>query len=127
MGTIGIFSLAGQRLDWLAERRAVIASNIANASTPGYRARDVQPFGAVLDAAERTVVSHTDARHLVHGSRPNQSSTELEAAPGVTSHSGNNVVLDRELLKAGEVARSQQLSLGVLRAFHRLTMMAAKG
>lgn len=128
MSTIGIFALAGRRLDWLAERRAAIAANISNASTPGYRARDVAPFAAHLArGGEASVLVTTHGRHLVGDDWSGAAAVESEPSPGVTGHSGNDVSLDRELMKAGEVGRGQQLSLGVIRAFHRMSMTAAKG
>lgn len=68
----------GRFLSYLSDRQEIIASNIANADTPGYRTRDVEmPMdfsGALQEAA--TVV------------------TEV---PGLTvRNDGNNVSLDRE-------------------------------
>jgi len=44
-----IFGIHGAALELRSERMGVIASNIANAATPGYKARDVD-FNAALDA-----------------------------------------------------------------------------
>ncbi|MGO9391343.1 flagellar basal body protein, partial [Rhodoblastus sp.] len=48
MQPLTLFSLASQNANWLATRQVTIASNVANANTPGYRAQDVAPFNAVL-------------------------------------------------------------------------------
>ena len=40
--------LAETRLRWLDRRQEVLARNISNADTPGYRARDVTPFAQIL-------------------------------------------------------------------------------
>ena len=39
-----IFTLAGARAQHAAARQAIVAQNIANADTPGYRARDITDF-----------------------------------------------------------------------------------
>jgi len=39
-------SLASSQASWLAARQTTIASNVANANTPGYQVRDVTPFAA---------------------------------------------------------------------------------
>ena len=41
---IDLFRLAGSRMRYLTERQSVVARNIANADTPGYRAQDLTPF-----------------------------------------------------------------------------------
>ena len=43
-----IFRLAERNLAWASERQAVLASNIANLSTPGYHAKDLPDFQQVL-------------------------------------------------------------------------------
>ena len=40
---IGLFRLAEKRLNWIEQRQQVLAQNIANASTPDYKARDLSP------------------------------------------------------------------------------------
>ncbi len=43
----GLFGIHGAALEIRAQRMGVLASNIANAATPGYKARDID-FGAAL-------------------------------------------------------------------------------
>lgn len=45
----GIFGIHGQALELRSQRMGLIASNIANAATPGYKARDID-FAAALKA-----------------------------------------------------------------------------
>lgn len=57
--TKGIFGIHAQALELRSQRMGLIASNIANAATPGYKARDIdfatalkaRMGGASLDAA----------------------------------------------------------------------------
>jgi flagellar basal-body rod protein FlgB len=44
MRVIHLFDLASQQARWLSARHIAVASNIANANTPGYKAADVPPF-----------------------------------------------------------------------------------
>lgn len=68
----------GAYLSYLARRQETVASNIANADTPGYKTRDVAmpgDFGAVFA----------------------QFSAMAEETPGLPSRNdGNNVSIDRE-------------------------------
>ena len=46
-----LFGIHGTSLVLRSQRLMMLASNIANAGTPGYKARDID-FGAALDAAK---------------------------------------------------------------------------
>lgn len=54
----GLFGIHGTALALRAQRMSVLASNIANAATPGYKARDID-FGQALQLARSGV--DTDA------------------------------------------------------------------
>jgi flagellar basal-body rod protein FlgB len=41
--------------------------------------------------------------------------------------SENTVVLEDELMKAGEVRRTFELNTAIVKAFHRMTMLSVKG
>lgn len=46
-----LFGIHGTALSLRSQRLSMLASNIANAATPGYKARDID-FGAAMQAAE---------------------------------------------------------------------------
>lgn len=49
MNPIQLFELASRQAEWLSVRQQVVATNIANANTPKFVAKDITPFSAVLD------------------------------------------------------------------------------
>ncbi|HEY7646364.1 MAG TPA: flagellar basal body protein, partial [Hyphomicrobiales bacterium] len=51
MRSIHLFDLASRHNQWLSMRQSVVAGNIANANTPGYRSLELQPFEVVLESA----------------------------------------------------------------------------
>lgn len=82
-----------------SQRQQVIASNIANADTPGYVARDFDFAQALKNASGGlggSTVAATDARHMQvgggHGGKPDLAYT-VQTQP---SQDGNSVDLDRE-------------------------------
>ncbi|MDD2714048.1 MAG: flagellar basal body rod protein FlgB [Simplicispira sp.] len=99
-----------QRLDFhgnalvvRAERQRVIASNIANADTPGYVARDVNFAAAMQEAtqggARRTSSFSTNARHIplpTVSFNSDRDSTLAYAVQTQPSLDKNTVDLDRE-------------------------------
>jgi flagellar basal-body rod protein FlgB len=78
-------------------REAVIAGNVANADTPGYRRRDLA-FEGVLEEA-RAGLARTHAGHLPNGSG-NPEQARVETGPRGTRPDGNGVDLDQELITA---------------------------
>ena len=48
---MSLFDLAERRLAWIDRRQGLLAQNIANANSPGYVAKDLQPFADTLTRA----------------------------------------------------------------------------
>jgi flagellar basal-body rod protein FlgB len=126
MGPVYLFDLVSRHNQWLSVRQATIAGNVANANTPAFKARDVEAFSAALDAAKLSMAS-TRPGHLALPDANQPAVEERNEEPWDTSHSGNTVSLEQELIKAGEVNRSYRLNTGVLKAFHRMLLASSKG
>jgi flagellar basal-body rod protein FlgB len=89
-----------QALTLASKRQTLIASNLANLDTPGYRTRDFSFEGAMKAAVSGqqspTTLLTTNPRHLqgsTSGSLP--PSTDL-LKPNAERNDGNDVSLDRE-------------------------------
>ena len=125
MQPLSLFALATQQANWLAAREATIASNVANANTPGFQARDVTPFASLLARSQLSMVA-TDAAHI----QPAQVGGERVKAKSSESwdvvYSGNSVNLEQEMMKAGDVNRASALNVNIVRAFHQMLMNAVK-
>jgi flagellar basal-body rod protein FlgB len=129
VGDLYLFGLASRRLSWLTARHAVIADNIANANTPGHRAKDIRPFSDALTRAEVSLRA-TQPGHLGFVGAggvesPRFGAREIENAE--IRLSDNTVQLDQELLKAASVGSDASLSAGIVKSFHRMLIAAAKG
>ncbi len=126
MDPINFFTIASQQNRWLSVRQSVVAQNIANANTPGYKALDVKPFEAVLDSAgiemRKTQANHMDPSGGVRG----DTDTEEQAKWQIV-HSENSVSLEEQMLKAGEVSGAYARNTGVMKTFHRMLLASARG
>ena len=112
-------------LDFAARKQQVITSNLANAETPGYQAKDVQ-FQDVLAEAETggaQTLRKTHAEHL--SGKPELIREELSRGHLGDSlgHDGNDVDFEKELvdlsenvLKFSVVGRLLQLKLQLIKA-----------
>jgi len=93
-----------QALVLRAERQRIIASNIANADTPGYVARDLNfkeamnnALGGSLHASSTSNNSTTHPQHIALGNAGSSGpSTLAYVAQTQPSLDGNSVDLDRE-------------------------------
>lgn len=98
-----IFYLAEQRLSWTQQRQAVLAQNIANASTPGYSARDIEPFAAFLAQTEQREATGKTAK--------------LNKVAAERSLDGNTVTLDEQLVQVAETDTANQLAMDLYKKY----------
>jgi flagellar basal-body rod protein FlgB len=120
-----VFQLASQSAQWLSARQSLIATNVANANTPGYRAVDLQPFSAVLDSTQITMAT-TNPAHMTATQADFTSSRVVESDSADETLSGNSVNLEQEMIKLGDVNRAYSMDTNIKRAIHQLMMSAAK-
>ncbi|RVH79732.1 flagellar basal body rod protein FlgB [Sinorhizobium meliloti] len=125
MEPIQLFELASRQAQWLTVRQNVVAGNIANANTPHYRAKDVQPFESVL---QNTGIQMA-AIHRAHFTESPEAAhvTEVSALDDVAvQQSGNTVALEEELMKTGAIKRDYELNAGLVKSFHRMILMTVR-
>lgn len=80
-------------------RLGVIAQNVANADTPGYKARDLPDFAEVW--SRNTSSTPT---------------TVLRSGPADASPDGNTVSLEGEMLAAADVRQSNEMAMAIYRS-----------
>lgn len=125
MNSIYLLDLASHQAGWLSARQTVIAGNVANVDTPGYRAGDVEPFTETLETT-RLAMAVTAPGHIPTGTmQPGDVPMAVQKGWEVKA-SGNSVTLEAELLKSGQVGRSYSLNTAIVKSFHNMLMMSAK-
>ena len=126
MKPIYVFDFAARHNAWLSQRQGLVAENVANASTTGFKARDMRPFEETLNEAQLTLTS-TNPAHFTIGAEA-AAEPEIDRAASLDgTHSGNTVSLEKEFGKAGEINRAFSLNTGVIKAMNRMLLMSAKG
>jgi flagellar basal-body rod protein FlgB len=109
-----LLGLHGTALSLHRARIERIASNIANADTPGYRARDIDFEGALRTAAgERqgaVTMARTDAGHLGAATAGDEPAL-VYRIPLQPAQDGNTVELATENAKFAEAAMRYQATL----------------
>lgn len=126
MTSIPLFGLASQHNNWLSTRQALLAGNVANANTPGYKALDLQPFEAALEST-RLQMTVSQQGHMADDDPVAAATTDVAGEKGwEVFHSGSNVSVEQEMIKASEVNRAYTLNTNVMKAFQRMLLTSAK-
>jgi flagellar basal-body rod protein FlgB len=117
------FRFQQQALGLLSRRQDILASNIANADTPGYQARDIDFTGQLKQTMENNSMakspvslSLTSQRHIEAKAKPFDDSQLLYRVPDQPSADGNTVDMDRERVNFADNAMKYQSSLTFLGA-----------
>ncbi len=94
-------------------RMAVIAENVANADTPGYKAKDVPAFAEVYEAGGLEM----RATRPAHLAAPSAASTPVpDRVRGHEAPNGNSVSLEAEMVKSVEARQNHDMALAIYRA-----------
>ena len=117
--SIPLFNIMKTKLDYLSKRQGVLAQNIANVDTPGYKARDVaapdfkkmlRSNGAASSALRPTL---THSGHLVSGNAAGAFKTLKRETTAELNPNGNNVAIEDEIAQAGQNQAEYQKALNL--------------
>lgn len=134
LNDIPLFQMLKSRLGYLDQRQQVIAENVANASTPGYVARDLKPFGFDAQVQSHLAMaavapSQTSAMHMA-GTKPpprRSQSWKAESAPdSETTLDGNQVVLEEQMMKMTDARMNYDAAIGFYQKSLNLLRLAAR-
>jgi flagellar basal-body rod protein FlgB len=130
LGSTPFFGMLRARLDQLSERQRLIAENIANASTPGYRPRDVDTAGferilASASSGGGMTLVRTNPGHMAPGggSARTQIVTRDDSE---TTIDGNAVVLEEQMARAAETRMQFETGIALYQKGLELVRMAAR-
>lgn len=131
-----VLQMLRTRMDWLTARQAVLAENIANANTPGFRARDLsQPdFAAILrgEAVANTTgkveMIATSQGHIgippAAAAAESRGFTPVERPDSESSPNGNSVVLEEQMMRLSETQMDYSIVTGLYKKTLNLFRLA---
>ena len=109
---IPLVTMLKTRLHWHQTRQKLLAENVANADTPGFKPQDLRPpslSSGGTAAARAVAVLRTDGAHLTLS--PARAGEEtVQARRFDTTPSGNAVNLEDEMLKVAQNQSDYQLA-----------------
>jgi flagellar basal-body rod protein FlgB len=119
---INLFQVAGDSMRYLTERQTLIARNIANADTPGYKAQDLAPFvppsastGTAATGLAPVVLTQTNPAHLQlePDAVESQQPVDTEADYGGEKPTGNTVSVEEQMIKSADVSNAFAMATAV--------------
>lgn len=130
LSKIAIMNDIAHKAEYHSTRHSVIAGNIANADTPGYRAKDIAggSFESLLQSSSGASALQVARTHPSHISPTTNLAGNFPVSPvGNTAEvtpNGNDVVLEEEVLKLQENAAEYEASTSLYRKMARLMTSA---
>lgn len=125
------FGLLRQRLDQLSERQRLISENIANASTPGFRPRDLDTAGferMLASAANQgggATLTRTNPLHMTAGGG-SANVAIVTRDDSETTIDGNAVVLEEQMARAAETRMNFETGIALYQKGLELVRMAVR-
>lgn len=114
MNKITLFAMAKKRLAWLTQRQEVLAQNIANSDTPGYRARDLESFKFERLIRQETMQLNMEVTQAGHADgrrkRIRDYAEDAVRKPFESAPAGNAVILEEQMSKVNETNVSHKLT-----------------
>jgi flagellar basal-body rod protein FlgB len=111
MTDLAILKLATGLARHSADRHALVAENIANADTPGFRAQDLRPFSELV-GKPREAMRATRPEHL-GGAGGKVWEAEFVTAADATSPNGNDVALGDQMTRATQAMGAHDRAMAV--------------
>jgi flagellar basal-body rod protein FlgB len=115
LSNLDLFKAIGRKMGWLNQRENVIAQNIANSDTPGFRALDIAPISFKETLGAKLQPTATSNMHLAsaHSGRPGDSKVSAEKKPWEITPSNNGVVIEEQMMKSASTSADYQLMLNL--------------
>lgn len=109
---LNVIKMANAMSERAGARMGVIAKNIANADTPGFRALDLPSFAE----------TYRDPAGPLRATRPghlnfaqDEPSAKMRPAKTTASPNGNSVSIEQEMVKTAEVRQDHEMALAIYR------------
>lgn len=111
-----LLGLMADKMDYLSQRQAVIADNLANANTPNFKAKTISPFEDTLQKISGGQLKTTNPMHFT-GTGGTTSSYKASVNKDVfeVKPSGNSVVVEQQMTDLADNNAQYQMITGFYR------------
>jgi flagellar basal-body rod protein FlgB len=114
---LSVFHMAHAMAKHASVRQSVVAQNVANADTPGYRSRDIASFTDIYRPSDDGQgMQRSRQGHLGPEMRDRQPTAHIAEDQGAMSPNGNSVSLEAEMLRSIDVKRQHDRALAIYKS-----------
>ena len=103
LSSIPLFSALTEKMKWHQSRQGLLAENVANAETPGYRGRDLKAYGFEEQMRSLSVASiatqATNPMHIVKAGMGGDGFGSRQLNNFEVTPEGNGITLEDEMMK----------------------------
>ncbi len=110
---LSILRTAQAMASYANQRQSLVAANVANADTPGYKARDIASFSKTFNQPDQSFTLRTTRPGHLQTSAPSPGVSNVIFSKGEQSPNGNTVSLETEMTKAVELRQQYDMALGI--------------
>jgi len=129
MSTVpGLFDLLTQKMSYLNQKQGVLAENVANADTPGYKQLELKPF-SFSDAMKmaETGMKVTDPHHIVPASMSGMNASTFASKDVEVQLNGNSVDIESQMAEESKTLVHYETMAAVYHKMVGLVKIAIKG
>ena len=109
--SVNILNLASAMARHAAQRHTVLSENIANADTPNYKAKDLEPFAEAFTRLSQSGQSFSQQLNSAHGNSVWRE--ETISGSGITSPNGNTVSLEDQMMRSIEAQQDHMAATAI--------------
>lgn len=122
----GILSLMKDKMSYLGQKSAVLAQNVANANTPGYKAKEIAGFTTFAQEMERAsnTMNVTSDKHIVPAGMSGVNATTKRMKSFEVLPSGNSVDLEQQMMEVSATTIEYQADTSIYQKFMNLFRIA---
>lgn len=113
---LAVFQVSHAMASHAGSRQSVIAQNMANSDTPGYVARDLAPFQALLDTHQGGFAQKATRQTHLNGTDRAGSYTTMAREGAISDPNGNSVSVETEMAHAVDVKRQHDRAVAIYKS-----------
>ena len=119
----------GAYMSRLSQRQQIVASNLANIDTPGFKTKDVSFYATMQELLSDSMALRTTRPGHAEGRMPSSLPAQAFEVEGIPVRADqNNVDLDREMVKLSQTAFGYSLITQMVRSkFRTLSISINEG
>jgi flagellar basal-body rod protein FlgB len=123
----GILSIMSQKMSYLGQKQAVLAQNVANADTPGYKAKELVAFETFEQALSKTqagTMKVTSDKHILPAAMSGVNAGTKKMRSFETVPTGNSVDLEQQMMETSATAVEYQADTSIYQKFMTMLRVA---